>query len=83
MDYKHLEENVKNNPLIKPEIWKLITRCTKINWEEYNSLWMNSFERELIYPEMTNEALVKLIQEHILPNCQHIKTFRSRPMLNL
>ena len=53
--------------LIKPEVQKLIDRGN-VTYEEYEKLYLNSYERYALYPVMTTEALLTFCRKHILPN---------------
>ena len=44
-------------------------------YQEYEQLRMNSFEREFLYPYMTNDCLITVIENHILPNCRDVNRF--------
>ena len=55
--------NIKDT-LIKPEVASLVNRYScghiRVNKEEYNALFMNSYERLLLYPCLDNEALLEV-----------------------
>lgn len=53
---------------IRPEIQELASRGD-VTWDEYSALRMNSYEREFLYPSLTDDALVRLVDTVILPNC--------------
>lgn len=49
----------KTDTLVKPEIQDLIDRGN-VTWEEYEVLYMNSYERSRLYAVLTPEALCKV-----------------------
>lgn len=55
---------MNNNCYIKPQIQRLINRYLnegiKLTHEEYNNLFMNSYERAALYPIMDNDCLLKV-----------------------
>lgn len=71
----HNHETLRD--LIKPEIVELRKRG-RVTWEEYEKLFMNSWEREFIVPALTNDCLRRVVENHILPNITQIETSRYR-----
>jgi len=51
-----------------------------VTWGEYTQLTMNSWEREYLYPHLTDKALVLLIRDTYLPNCSP-ESRPSRPCI--
>lgn len=47
---------------ISPEVWALVTRGKRIEWEEYEALQTNSYEKRLIHENLSDDALVKLYE---------------------
>lgn len=45
-----------------------------ITKKEWDSMRLNSYERVLLYPLMSNELLVEVIEQNILPNCSPSRT---------
>ena len=58
---------------IRPEILALAKRGD-VTWDEYSSLRANSYEQEELYPALTDDAMIRLVSEIILPNCSPVRS---------
>lgn len=81
MAFKGFEEEAKRAhdewwSHISPEIKALVERPTRIGWAEYQSLRMNSWEREEVHKRLDDEALAN-VAAYCLSNCQ--RQDRKRP----
>jgi hypothetical protein len=62
--------------LVRPEVKELAIRG-KVTYQEY-SVPMNSYERMLLYPVLTNEALLQVVTDYnkqIAPLCKFPSTY--------
>jgi uncharacterized protein YnzC (UPF0291/DUF896 family) len=50
---------------VKPEIKSLVEANPVINWETYQSMKMNSYERYLVIKLLDDEAYIKLTEQYI------------------
>lgn len=62
-----LRHNQRLRGYIKPEIRDLAGRGN-VSFEEWQTLRMNGWERELLYPKLTDDAM-RRVTEHMLNNC--------------
>ena len=56
-----------NQCYIKPAIQRLINQClnegTKITWEQYEPMFINSYERAALYPHLDTQCLLKVARQ--------------------
>ena len=52
--------------------FKSLVERGNVTYEEYEQLRVNSYEQEALYQVLTDDALVKVVETHILPNCPYI-----------
>ncbi len=64
------------NPSVRQEFIDLAARGN-ITWEEYQGIRCNSYEQEVLYPAMTDDCLIRLINTVMIPNSSFCRT--SRP----
>lgn len=53
---------------VRPEIQALATRRTPVTLEEWRELRVNSYEQELLYPQLDDEAFLYAL-DNVLLNC--------------
>jgi hypothetical protein len=69
---------MKSNEPISQDTIDLVNRG-QVTWDEYRELRKNSYEQEILIPAMSDDCLLKNLEQNMLPNCVPDQEPRNLP----